>query len=171
MLITSVSLYDKVIKTEDCIVSAQPCLEDFLPRNRWWVKKTVLPGRLEASREKMCRPMFGHLAKQALPRRFYVQLGREDKHMTVIPLEFMRSLNTHLPRSVPLATCQWCNWWVQFQEIDKEIVIFLGWKSLLWKHELKVNDILVFKLQHCGFKVKIFSAAFSTQVSCLCSRD
>jgi hypothetical protein len=31
MLITSVSLYDKVIKTEDCIVSAQPCLEDFLP--------------------------------------------------------------------------------------------------------------------------------------------
>jgi hypothetical protein len=56
---------------------------------------------------------------------------------------------------------------VQFQEIDKEIIIFLGWKSLLWKHELKVNDILLFKLQHSGFKVKIFSAAFSTQVSCL----
>jgi hypothetical protein len=105
-LITGVSLYDKVIKTEDCIVSAQPYLEDFLPGNRRWVKKTVLPGRLEASREKMCRPMFGHLAKQALPQRFYVQLGRQDKHMTVIPLEFMRSLNTQLPRSVPLATCQ-----------------------------------------------------------------
>ncbi|KAK1662450.1 hypothetical protein QYE76_050609 [Lolium multiflorum] len=118
-------------------------------------KPWALP-RSAVQEQRLCPPDLGFAMAAA---RMVSRIVALCSTLAPESLVLRRTTLLHQQPSRGLHLLLWCNWWVQFQEIDNEIVIFLGWKSFLWKHELKVNDILVFKLQHCGFKVKIFSAA------------
>ena len=42
-------------------------------------------------------------------------------------------------------------------------MIFKGWKDFVWETKLDVGDILVFKYQEQGFKLRVFKFMTSTE--------
>ena len=148
-------------------------MEDFIPYNNL-AKKTVVDGRrepVEALKEMNLLgrpPIIGHYPTAAVPQRFYVQVDGDDLSILVIPRAFqpilMQAMRIKHPRRVRLKASNWCDYSVQHQWMDNELVFFRGWTGFVRKLSMCCGDIVVFKFQIRGcFKVTVFRFDTSTQ--------
>jgi hypothetical protein len=154
-------------------------MEGFIPYNDL-IKKPVVHGRREAVEALSMMnpavgrpPITGHKPTQPVPQRFYVQLYDDDLFILVIPTTFKAILlDTRVidkkPRRVRLKWTKWCDYSVQLQWMDDELVFFRGWNRYARRHGLQHGDTLVFKLENDGpkllFEVLVFKFDTSTEV-------
>ena len=103
-----------------------------------------------------------------VPRRFYVQLERDDLHMLLIPRSFHASLKEWmmipLPRCIAIDAYKFWDEHVQLQYYKNtgEIVIGRNWPDVVHSYNLEEDDVLVFKLTATGFKMDIYKNMDST---------
>ena len=124
-------------------------------------------------------PRLGNVEQELLPRRFYVEVSVSDLKAIVIPAELKPMLVKKLklkkhkikpnqavsqPRiTVPIRWIKCCEYFVQVQWFDDELIIFKGWEDFAKHMKLDVSDVLVFKYEDEGFDLKVFWCMSSTQ--------
>ena len=102
------------------VVAGAEGAEDLIPTN-WWLKRMVLPGRVEFMSippGASTRLRTGHDEGAREPIRFYVQIAdQEDIAMLIITRKFRPVMKQWLvsgpPRIVSLPANKWCKFWVQ----------------------------------------------------------
>ena len=86
------------------------------------------------------------------------------------PREFWERLKGLLPRPVKLKTNNWCAWFVHIKEHKGELVLDDGWFKFAEVHELKPEDVLVFKVKDDSWmEVEIFDSNTSTKRVIFCA--
>ena len=161
-----------------------PELQDLINHNTA-LRRAVVQG-LEAAIYEMGRvnqedksprgrhPRLGNEAQDVRPRRFYVQLEYSDLRAIVLPPEMknllMNKLNMKPTRSVPQprgsVPIRWskcCQYFVQVQWFQQDIVIFAGWREFVRARELEMGDVVVFKYNDGGFDINVFKHGTSTE--------
>ena len=135
--------------------------------------KTVVEGREEEATELMKmgkgkRPRIGHMPRPLVLWRFYTQLDRGDLHMLVIPRSFHVALKEWLtiplPRCIPIGACKFCDEHVQvsYYKNTDEIVLGRNCPEVVYRYDLKQDDVVVFTLTATGFKIDICKSMDST---------
>jgi hypothetical protein len=80
--------------------------------------------------------------------------------MLVVPPCFQDALREwikiSLPRSVPLSACRFCDEWVQVTHLAGQVVFNQNWAQVVYKYDLHIGDVVVFKLQAFALKMIIY---------------
>ena len=88
--------------------------------------------------------------------------------MLVIPRSFHGALKAWLaiplPRCIPIGACKFCDEHVQvsYYKNTDEIVLGRHWPEVVYRYDLKQDDVVVFKLTATGFKIDIYKGMDST---------
>jgi hypothetical protein len=68
-----------------------------------------------------------------------------------------------------LSTCRFCDEWVQVTHHGGHVVFGRKWAQVVYKYDLNIGDVVVFKLEAFTLKMVIYKAACSTARLYTCS--
>lgn len=116
------------------------------------------------------RPMkVGHHAAVPRPKRFYVQLDKDDLYMLVIPEEFRTYVKGRpYPQLLIIQGGKECEWVVEANLFKDAVVLDNGWPRFAAFHDLKENDYIMLKVIANGFKITMYDRITSCKKVMLC---
>ncbi|KAE8783397.1 Protein transport protein Sec31A [Hordeum vulgare] len=128
-------------------------VEDLIPTNRW-LKRVVLPGRVEHMRMPLgtgTRPGTGHKEGARKPIRLYVQIkDQEDIAMLIIPPKLTSMMKQRLvtvpPRVVSLFANKLCEFCVQMEYFKGHKVLGRDSEYFCSRHKIVPANLVVFRL-------------------------
>ncbi|KAE8778350.1 hypothetical protein D1007_48793 [Hordeum vulgare] len=85
--------------------------------------------------------------------------------------EVMRErLSVKLPHVIKLSVNKWCEFWMQFQKFEGQMVLGRGWQYFCHRHRVVPNDLAMSRISDLGIKVHIYNHDSSTGCRVRCSR-
>ncbi|CAL4898177.1 unnamed protein product [Urochloa decumbens] len=100
--------------------------------------------------------------------RFFRLMTGDFTNGIIIPEKFVRSFNGQITEGIDLKTESGETWHVGVDKSGDELLLTSGWKDFVKAHELKENDLLIFKYSgNSSFDILIFEASGCEKLSSL----